>query len=167
MPAWRGDEGEEWLKEAGPSAALDPGPAGLSLMSTPCLSQVNCFYLPTSWNPGSIWLTLHHCRDPPLPPASSFSLDHLPPPPNPTGRPERGTDYLGGSHCPGGSVCLLSPPAPLLCPGLALADQGFSTPLGLRGPLGPRVGILHLQKEMTFIIFVFQIEKGTNACFIF
>ena len=106
-------------------------------------------------------------QGPPLPPASSFSLDHLPPPPNPTGRPERGTDYLGGSHCPGGSVGLLSPPAPLLCPGLALADQGFSTPLGLRGPLGPRVGILHLQKEMTFIIFVFQIEKGTNACFIF
>lgn len=38
MPTWREDEGEEWLKEAGPSAALDPGPAGLGLMSTPCLS---------------------------------------------------------------------------------------------------------------------------------
>lgn len=38
MSTWREDEGEEWLKEAGPSPALDPGPAGLSLMSTPCLS---------------------------------------------------------------------------------------------------------------------------------
>lgn len=129
-----------------------PGGSTLSLLLSESVQPSS------SWNPESIGLSLHPCRDLPHSPASASAWT--------TRRPERGTHYKEGVSSPwwGASISF---PLLLACPGQALPLlTKASQPLGPLKIPEPQSGSSPRSKRNE-IHFYLQFEKVKIACFTF
>lgn len=154
------------VKGGGSFATPSPGPTGLSLGSTPCLSLLLGESVKPSPLPGTqeaSGLASITAETPPLSP-----IPHHPASAGPPGDQRGELTTRKGLITLVGCIHLLPPPAGLPRPGPALAKQGIS--INPPGPLRvpePQSRNSPLSKRNEIHFFICSLKKSKSACLIF